>query len=86
MSSEDNPAPGMTSLDRVMHLARSHDYRVGLQVAEHSEQIILAVRDMRQERRAIAVLASSIEDASDALFSEMLRRQYVPRDESGIAA
>jgi hypothetical protein len=86
MTIEDHPAPGMTSLDRVMHLARTHDYRVGLQVAEHSEQIILAVRDMREERRVIAVLSPSIEVAADALFAEMLRRQYVPRDDRGVVA
>jgi hypothetical protein len=86
MSSDENPAPGMTSLDRVMHLARSHDYRVGLQVGEHSGQIVLAVRDMRQERPGIAILAPSIDKAADALFAEMLRRQYVPRGESGLVA
>jgi hypothetical protein len=85
-SVEDHPAPGMSSLDRVMHLARSHDYRIGLQIGEETHQVVLGVRDMRKQERSIAVLAPTIDAAATALFAEMLRRQYVPRGEQGMVS
>lgn len=77
-----HPAPTMRNLDRVMHLAREHGYRVGLQVGEHG-RIVLHVRDVTEERKVIAMLGDDIERTADALFSEMLKRKYVPRSNSG---
>ena len=74
------PSPSMRNLDRVMHLAREHGYRVGLQVGEHG-RVVVHVRDMHRELRVIAILGDDIERTADALFSEMLKRQYVPRNE-----
>lgn len=70
----------MRNLDRVMYLAAEHGYRVGLQVGDHG-RVVVHVRDMHREQRVIAMLGNAIEDAADALFQEMLRRQYVPRDQ-----
>jgi hypothetical protein len=75
----------MRNLDRVMHLAGEHGYRVGLQVGDHG-RVVVHVRDIERERRVIAILGNTIEDAADALFKEMLRRHYVPRDSTGAAA
>ena len=74
------PAPTMRNLDRVMHLAYAHGYRVGLQVGATSDRFVLYVRDLYREEKTIAILGSDIEKTSTALFGEMLRRHYVPRD------
>lgn len=68
----------MTRLDRVMLLAREHGYRVGLQVGEHG-MYALHVRDVTADRKVIAVLGRSIDDASDELLSRILSSGYVPR-------
>ena len=68
----------MPNLERVMQLAYEHGYRVGLQVGEHG-RVLLHVRDIRGEAKVIAVLGSSIETSATELFTEMLRRGYVPR-------
>ena len=68
-----------------MHLAREHGYRVGLQVGEHG-RIVLHVRDVTEDRRVIAILGDDIERTADSLFSEMLKRKYVPRNDGEVAA
>lgn len=69
----------MTRLDRVMLLAREHGYRVGLQVGEHG-MYALHVRDVTADRKVIAVLGRSIDDAADELLNRILSSGYVPRE------
>lgn len=68
----------MANLERVMQLAYEHGYRVGLQVGEHG-RVLIHLRDIHGTEKVIAVLGKSIEVAANELFTEMLRRGYVPR-------
>jgi len=62
-----------------MLLAREHGYRVGLQVGEHG-MYALHVRDVTADRKVIAVLGRSIDDAADELLNRILSSGYVPRE------
>jgi hypothetical protein len=74
----------MPELERVMHTAYDHGYRVGIQIGEHGRYVV-HVRDMSHDKRVIAVLGSAIEECAEKLFVEMLRRGYVPRGDLSTA-